>query len=397
MKKKNLFLPLVTVTAIVFVPSCTHKEVPNKNGKKNATVEIAIVSAVRAAGGTQGGSADENKIEKIEAYTFNASGNLVDYIAVPAPIPSRITLKAESGNATVALVANATTGSQSTLGALNAAVGTWTFDYSNNTVVPADGFVMSDGKGIYLNEGENSTSISVKRTVSKFERPTFTGTAIDLSGVELNKIREVFPGFGETSDRAEIEFSYTGYALANGLNKTLVMNESNAGWPAQRTTWYADKGLAYLNSAFEGTGSYALTNGVYSGAMANPAAVYVHENFPYADFTSAGSTITAYNPEEVYCFVIEGKLIWNATEVPRYWRVNLLRQSGTGASQTDDNYKVYRNGVYTVNIDEIRTVGHKTPIEAEEEMPVINPAGETSVSITVTAVDWDVFISNTQM
>lgn len=391
MKKIFLFWSLIAAT-MMFFASCNNDNIPDNTEKKAAAVKISIASSTRASSGPIDASLEESKISNIEAYVFDHEGVCISYLATTE---KSATLNAQIGQVTIAVVANSSINSVATLNELKEKLSTYELDNSNSTVVPGNGFVMSGIDVVTLNEGANNHIISVKRTVSKFDAPTFKNVVLDLSALSLEEIKTIFSDFTVDDDVEDIEFEYSAFALANGLNKSLLFNDASYTsneWPINRTGWNS-LGFTYFNSEFETDGSYE-TDGVYSKEFIVNTPVYVHENFPYADYVVTG--VTGYNPKEVYCFIIEGKLTWDGNEAIRYWRVNLVKE--TSDEPTGDNYRIFRNGCYKVNIDSVKSIGYGTPKEAEEEeVPVIPVDGATLINITVTPAQWDLYESNTSM
>lgn len=90
---------------------------------------------------------------------------------------------------------------------------------------------------------------------------------------------------------------------------------------------------------------------------------------------------TVFDKDEVVAFIIKGTFSGTGvSDTTRYWRVNLLK---------DDAWKIFRNSIYRITMQDITTVGWGTPKEAEEEGPVIDPS-ESSITIDIEVAKWDV-------
>lgn len=389
MKKQYLF-GMMLLASISSFTSCSDSDNASEPIQgKMAIVEISIAgNASRASTRGEVGSAAENLITKYEAYTFETDGTLIEYKAIPSH--GRGTLKATIGTNKIVVIANSDIKTVATYDLLKAKVGDFAFSKTSatsTTTPPAIGFEMygEDTKAIV--EGSNYATITVKRLVSKFPNPVFTGATVTIPDVDLVTL------FGTGATAANTTFTYTAIALANGLDKSNV-------FPPSVVTWDLT-GKGYLNSTFN-AGNYD-TDGVYSNNFI-PAAnfipagtlagIYVHENYP-AQMAYGG--INGYDPLTVYCFIIKGVLTYNSVEKTRYWRINLVKNTEASGSTTDEHYCINRNGVYKITVSSINTIGWETPKEAEEEVPVIPLIGTSTVTITVVVEDWDVYVSTTEM
>lgn len=361
-----------------------------------ATMEISIATVPglsRASSGTEDGSALESLVSSFEVYLFNAAdGSVQDYKLVADGTKKAILSGVSGGSYTVSVVTNSVTpiGSVSQ-SVLYSKLGQHEFlanSAYNATSLPATGPEMS-GEATVLNavEGTNPVTVNVKRLVSKFNAPTFVATA--LSSQASNEELAAILGDGATVSNTS--FTFNGYALVNGLNKSDLFSQS---------TW-SNSGKSYLNSTF--------TNGLYTHNYSGNAngswfihdntPVYVYENRPTEVLGTTGTAI-GYEPESVYAFIIEGTIYSSATtqSATRYWRVNLVKSTGTNTGNTTiDDYKVYRNGLYKVTINNINTVGYETPEEAEKQEELVPVDGAVNVEVTVEVSPWDVYESNTDM
>lgn len=407
--RKNSLLWSLTAATMLFFASCENENIPGDTAGKPASVEITIASTRGIDPTPQPGSQDESKISHFEAYVFKKStGTQLSYVKVDNGVKTT-SLNAEEGSVVIAVVANDNIGSVANLAALEKAISNQVLSKTTSTQVPkkADnstvlGFVMSATMELTLVEGTNPATIILKRTVSKFLEPNFEEAILDLSGLSVAEIQTVLTTFPEGGNKNTIVFEYRKFALANGLNKTLVLNEKVypiTGWPEYRTDWNPSFPFTYLNSKFRdsdpaGKGFYD-AEGVYSKEFAN-IPVYVHENYPYPDYEDGN--VTGYNPKEVYCFIVEGRLKYNEEVRTRYWRINLVKSTNKQGGGVDyDYYNIFRNGLYMVNVGSIKSIGHETPEEAENEVPVIPKAGDATVSITVNVANWAVFVSDTDI
>lgn len=380
-----------------------------------AVVNIVLNSDSKAPGTreTEAGSTAESEVSKLEFFIFDANGNKdtqTPYFALNAYQYKTTINIASSGNVRFVVVANASIGGAiGTFGELQAKLAGRAFaadgaSLNHNTrVIPTGGFEMSGETVTVIASGsyENTVTVGLDRLVSKFGKPAFTPAAagfLNLPDVDLVELW----GAGTTITNADMVFEFNGYALINGVNKSLLVNRTDwnntsaspaTTWKGKWVEWYLANesvaGMKYLASSFNASGEY--TNN-YSGKSSNGTwflddtnPVYVYENAPAIITTNVGK---GYDAQKVYAFIVKGTLTANSKTVTRYWRVNLI---------TESDYHIYRNKSYGVTITSIKTAGYATPEEAEKNDPIVPVEGETYVDVTVIVNPWEVILSSTQM
>lgn len=360
-----------------------------------ATMEISIATASglsRAISGTEDGSDLESLVSSFEVYLFNTDGSVQDYKLVDDGTKKATLSGVSGGSYTVAVVTNSVSAIGSvSQSALYGRLGQHEFFANstyNATSLPSTGPEMS-GEATLLSavEGTNPVTVSVKRLVSKFNAPYVATTVLNpLAGDDA-----VAAILGDGATVSNTAFTFNGYALVNGLNKSDLFSQS---------TW-SNSGKDYLNSTFfDGAYTHNYSgNGNGTWFINDNTPVYVYENRPTEVLGTTGIAI-GYEPESVYAFIIEGTIHSSVTgqSATRYWRVNLVKSTGTTADNTTvDDYKVYRNGLYKVTINNINTVGYETPEEAENQEELVPVDGAVNVEVTVEVSPWDVYESNTDM
>lgn len=390
------------------------------NKGEGAVVNILLENGAKGSTTreTDPGSAAESKVSTLEFFIFDSNGDKdsqTPYFALGAYQYKTTINIACSGNVRFVVVANASIGSaMATYGDLQAKLagreftaGETALDHNARTI-PAGGFEMSGETVSVITGGsaENSVTVGLDRLVSKFGQPTFTSAATGFLNLPDIDLAEVW-GAGTTVTNDDMEFAFNGYALVNGVNKSLLLNRidwNNSSatpattWEEEWVNWYdaneTSQSLKYLGSNFDASGKY--TNN-YSGKNSNGSwfiedtnPVYVYENSPAIITANVGK---GYDSQKVYAFIVEGTLTANAgtsdeQTATRYWRVNLIPES---------DYHIYRNKSYRVSITSIKSAGYATPEEAEKNDPIVPVDGETYVDVMVIVNPWDVIVSSTQM
>lgn len=397
MKIKNLLAVSVTAFALL---SCSESDnnlnsTPIKGGLAAITINVKGTTETRALTGEETGSDNENEINSLEFFIFNADGSYQKYFKPTALAPSnQYTFLVNAGNLTVFTAVNQNLGEPSPAPASLAAFKGNTLyeelslDGSNSRadINASTGFAMAAEGEINVVEGETNTlNLSVRRLLSKVENPK-----VDLSGKitapqdDLLKIL----GMDETGTvPTDLKWTFDGYMVINGINQSLAFEYKNLeDWERFatasnfKTTFSAADGqtVETVYSVKNDNASETM-NGFLPATYAKP--VYVYENKPTIIQGGDGSAATVFDKDKVVAFIIQGTFSGTgANNTTRYWRVNLLK---------DDIWKIYRNSIYRVTMKDIKTVGWSTPKEAEEEGPVVDPA-ESSISINIEVAPWDV-------
>lgn len=375
----------------------------NKQQTQNAaTIEISVKNATVPRSTTETGTAAERNISVLEFYVFNADGSTdgttsylqKTYASGASVGTTRLQISANSdGTATsktIAIVANSNIGSVADYATLKAKLGTSVFTAEMTTLnhnartVPSNGFEMSGESTFSAQIGTTSSvTVGISRLVSKFNMPLFETTATDFKAMPEADLEALF---GEATTNAEVDFTFNGYALVNGISKSDLY---------VATTWDQATKTPYLNSEFETSGEYKNN---YSGlqtvggtadwflsASATEEPVYVFENIP-GTITVDGAS--GFNPKQTYAFIVKGTLAKGSVEKIRYWRVNLIK---------DSEYSIIRNAVYKLTVNSIKSIGYNTPKEAEESDPIIPLNDEAYVDVTVVVNNWEVISSSTEM
>lgn len=416
----KLTTPSAIVLAALLLSAC-HRTCdidgnePDNNGR--TVVNIILDRATKGATtrDTNPGSTAESNISTLEFFIFDANGNrdaLTPYVVLNTYQYKTTINIASSGNVRFVVVANASAGATiPTYADLQARLATREFTAGETTLnhnarhVPAGGFEMSGETVASITAGSanHQVTVGIDRLVSKFDKPVFTSAASGFLHLSDADLKEVW-GANTTVTNADMTFACDGYALINGVNKSLLLHRRDwnnppvATWEEEWISWYDTNetagNLKYLTSGYDATGEY--TNN-YSGQDNNRSwflndtdPVYVYENSPAIITTGVGK---GYDARKVYAFIIKGTLTAHAglaaeETVTRYWRVNLISGS---------DYHIYRNKSYGVTITSIKSAGHGTPERAEKNDPIVFMEGETYVDVTVAVNPWEVIVSSMEM
>ena len=234
-------------------------------------------------------------------------------------------------------------------------------------------------------EGEtNKLNLSIRRLLSKVESPKVAPTnEIKIPDAELLKILGL--GTSETVPN-DLKWTFKGYMVINGINQSLAFEYENlTNWERFatasnfKTTFSPDGATVETVYSVKSDDNSETSNGFLPAGYDKP--VYVYENIPTMLQGGNGQAATVFDKDEVVAFIIKGTFSGTGvSDATRYWRVNLLK---------DDAWKIFRNSIYRITMQDITTVGWGTPKEAEEEGPVIDPS-ESSITIDIEVAKWDV-------
>ena len=480
---KKLFIS--AAVAIVALASCSKEEgdVVQGGGFGDATrVEITLKNPdVRAEeGAQQAGVGDENKVTSLEFYIFNDDGTALDtkvgqtlsgetvvpgngYHKISAPEFSAAVSQSHDGqyktqiemsageSKQILVIANAGLGTPTAIvTGIKAIDNTSTVteatlklsDVMNylagvtmaNTEagvrsVPTNGFVMTGYEldaPVVANKVDNKVNIDIYRTVSRIEYPTATSATVELTADQLAKAYEGVAGV-TIDDEATTTFTFTGYAVINGLKKSTAgfsgradydytspwnqtAGDYNKKWNLWEETYVIGNaaptggaGETYRGGRLKTNAATLMADGIpgavsewtnaYSGISTSgdwilgsddtKKVVYVYESEPGRK--KASSEVSAYegfDADYVVALIIQGSLKNGTNDaVTRYWRINVRPQDG---------YHITRNAAYHTAITKILTPGYKTPQEAEESVDIIAEPGDTVVEFTIDIVPWTV-------
>ena len=275
---------------------------------------------------------------------------------------------------------------------------------SQTAPVTGTGFVMAaEATAVTVTAGEtNNLSMGLNRVLSKVMAPALkagTGGSVESSLMaDAQAMQTLFGVDIDGSDTVEeIEWVYDGYVVINGIKNSYNFRYTGwTGWTAPFKTpdvaasWNKATYVAgttpegsTIATVYAGNGSTEDTNDKFIAAS-NTAPVFVYENRPTRAQATPGSA-TVFAQDEVTAFLIKGHFVAKVNNTAgtvsptRYWRVNLLKA---------DAWDVYRNSVYRLFMDEVKTIGWGTPKEAEEDGPIVDPA-ESSISIDLVINNWD--------
>lgn len=396
MKIKNLLAVCVTAFALL---SCSDSDnnqdlLPSEGGLAAITVKIKGTADTRALSGEEAGSANENDINLLEFFVFNADGSYQKYFK-PAALASdnQYTFLVNAGNLTILTAVNQSLGEPSPAPASladfkrNSLYKGLSLDGSNSRadISAATGFSMAAEGVVNVVEGETNTlNLSVRRLLSKIESPK-TDPSVQITVPEADLLKIL--GLDESGTvPVDLKWTFDSYMVINGINQSQAFEYQNlTDWKRFatasnfKTTFSTDGKTVETVYSAKNDDAGETTNGFLPAAYSKP--VYVYENVPTAIQGGDGLAATVFDKDEVVAFIIQGTFSGTGVDnVTRYWRVNLLK---------DDIWKIYRNSIYRITMKNVKTVGWSTPKEAEEEGPVVDPT-ESSISINIEVAKWDV-------
>lgn len=366
---------------------------PDNEAQTAITIKVKGTAGTRALTAEEAGIGNENEINSLEFFVFNADNSYQKYYK-PASLSSdnQYTFLVDAGKLTILTAINQNLGEPSPAPASLA-------DFKNsclykelslngtnsrNDISASTGFAMAAEGVANVTEGETNTlTLSVRRLLSKIEKPEVapagkitapTTDLLEILGLEKNG-----------TVPADLKWTFNGYMVINGIDQSRAFEYENLeNWTRFatasnfKTTFTPDGTTVETVYSVKNDDGGETSNGFLQPAYDKP--VYVYENLP-TTLQGGNGAATVFNKDEVVAFIIKGTFSGTGvTDVTRYWRVNLLK---------DDTWKIFRNSIYRITMKDIKTVGWSTPREAEEEGPVVNPA-ESTISINIEVAEWDV-------
>lgn len=396
MRIKNLLAVSATAFALL---SCNDSDnnlnpAPNKGELAAITVKVKGTTNTRALAGEEAGTANENDINSLEFFVFNADNTYQKYYKPASPASdNQYTFLVNAGNLTILTAVNQNLGEPSPApGSLadfkkNCLYKGLSLDGSNSrTDISASvGFAMAAEGVANVVEGETNTlNLSVRRLLSKIESPKIDpASKITAPAADLLEILGLDKNGTVPTD---LKWTFNGYMIINGINQSLAFEYENlTNWERFatasnfKTTFTANGATVENVYSVKNDDNGETSNGFLQAGYNKP--VYVYESIPTTLQGGDGIAATVFNKDEVVAFIIKGTFSGSGvSDVTRYWRVNLLK---------DDIWKIFRNSIYRITMKEIKTVGWATPKEAEEEGPVIDPT-ESAISINIEVANWDI-------
>lgn len=427
---KNIKIPAIVLITALGLSACNKppaapEDPPIPDGVGSLTISFDsrtdIMVATRgdegnSKDGTESATAAENEIRMIEFFAFDAAGDPAGEGAyfrkdITSGTSLTTTILVSEGDMTFLAVVNAdifadvddynASTDGKTYNDIKALIAVLALSSANSQTAPAAGYyVMTDEASMTIVEGvANNLTMRLDRLLSKIMAPTLQGGGVGVADVlaDADALDTLFGTDIAGGDAvANLAWVFDGYVVINGISNSYVFRYFN--W----TGWAAQTGWNWNKSAYDATGS-ALVSAYGAGttgdlfiASNNQEPVFAYENRPSRSQEASGAA-TVFEQDEVTAFLIKGHFTADVTpdggtqasqeSDPRYWRVNLLRA---------DTWDVYRNSVYRVTINNVRTIGFATPQEAEEDGPIVDPS-ETSVTITIVINDWDLRIEGVDL
>ncbi len=426
MKIKELIILAMTFAALL---SACSNELDNREdiplgGKQESEGSIilhlkGLSSQTRAAlpGGTEEGIWEENRIHALELYIFNednsrdektpyqiirGTGNAGEagYYIDPA---TSITFGVTSGQKKKILaVANAGLGALSgqTYAGIRSSI--LSLPIENPLIHEAGGIPMSaEYTDIPVKEEEiTRISLEMVRLRARFNAPTAQAPTVKITDEDY--LKELATLLGIEKIEGNIAFALTGHHVINGLKKSYLFPQdattgTDGRWDAHHWTLGNDVSNYFQTKYFTDGAYKGYPEEIYTGAngtdfLTNGEWAYIYENCPRRIQIH---NLWGYDPASVYAFLIRGEL-WDTTDpdnrVTRYWRINV--------NKTDDiatTYTIERNSIYNLDIVNVRTIGHGTPEEAEEEKPIIPDVDEEAIETTLRVIPWEPHDMETDM
>ena len=394
MKLRNLLAVSATAFTLLSCNDSDNHPTPGKGELTPITVNIKGNADTRALTGEETGATNENNINSLEFFVFNSDGSFQKYYK-PASVASdnQYTFLVNAGSLTILTAANQNLGEPSPAPVSladfkkSSSYKELSLDGTNSRsdISTSLGFAMAAEGTAHVVEGEtNKLNLSIRRLLSKVESPKVAPTnEIKIPDTELLKIL----GLG-TSEAVpnDLKWTFKGYMVINGINQSLAFEYENlTNWERFatasnfKTTFSPDGATVETVYSVKSDDNSETSNGFLPAGYDKP--VYVYENIPTMLQGGNGQAATVFDKDEVVAFIIKGTFSGTGvSDATRYWRVNLLK---------DDAWKIFRNSIYRITMQDITTVGWGTPKEAEEEGPVIDPS-ESSITIDIEVAKWDV-------
>lgn len=417
---KTSKLLAIALAALLFSACNNNDDIIDGNQSKGegATVNIVLENGTKGINTreTSPGTEEESHVSKMEIFIFDEQGNpdgKTPYLSFDTYRSKTTVNIANYGKIRIVVIANSSIGKEvaSTYAALQELLATQEFvadattPKHNARTIPTEGFEMSGEQTITIlgDSKENTVTVGLDRLVSKFDKPVINSDEVGffkLSDLEL----EAVWGKGTDIANEDMKFTFDGYALINGVNKSLLLNRTDwniatnippATWELKWAEWYAENkdgyALKHLNSGFgadEYTNSYSGMQGE-SWFINDEKPVFVYENSPEIIDINVGK---GYDPKMVYAFIIKGTLTVGENEdektAVRYWRVNLIPESF---------YHIYRNKSYAVTITSLKSGGYATPEEAEKNNSIVPMEDAIYMDMIVFVKPWGLVTSSTEM
>ncbi len=395
--KKLLAFALVASLGIV---GCNKSNEPvDQPGGELTEVVVKLDGQARtmADGTPENGILNENDINIVEFYVFNADGqkdpNYHYFVKSSNFSEPAAFLVTEGPDKRFLVAVNQSLGDS---GAANYDIwrerifGT-NLSHLNSKDRPIDFAMAGEGSKSVAPGHNNTLSITIERVVSKVEAPQVVAGGADVSEIagNLNYLKEIFGANNVSAigDITNLRWDFDGFVLINGIDRSYSFDHNFINWNPS--------GRMYEKTTYNGDGS--IIQSVYSGndpaavdffLPANyPDPVYMYENNPDENPKLPGEA-TTFVKDQVTAFLIKGT--FSCDQYPgevRYWRVNLIK---------DDIWKIYRNSIYRITMENILTPGWKTPKEAEDDGPIVNPT-ESSITIGLVIAPWNVKLQNVDL
>ncbi|MCC8198157.1 MAG: hypothetical protein LIP06_06145 [Tannerellaceae bacterium] len=408
--KITKFLTFATALGVLFT-SCSRDEVdgliptPDYTGEGFLTVALADDSGVFTKAVTQGadeaGTEAERNIEGVEFYVFNSNGSLNTYYT-PASVATSysFTINAGAGLTVVSAINMELGDNFSTLSALRSELYGQSIEdriqHNANNTLPMTG----EYPGLTVEGGTiGSAVVPVSRLYARFNAPTLSEN-LQVNITVQEDVDSLKVLLGDKDVLGPLGFELTGHIVINGLKDSYVMPNygmtESARWDA--STWLLGNDLTnYLSSSYDADGNLvsAYSGNSFIAADSANGNVYLYENCPVYHPSVEGS-IPGYERNSVYALIVEGNLFELSdpdTFVTRYWRINVSR-----TASADDIFKILRNAIYKLEIENVKTIGHGSPGDADEDddnrIPGVDDAG---MVVSVDVLPWRVFEEKTDI
>ncbi len=274
------------------------------------------------------------------------------------------------------------------------------------TAIPSTGIPMvGQSSTVTIPAGETgATTVVVSRLFARFNAPTFSNTLevkIEPNTADFDTLKVLFDtdNFIVTAD-TKIGFQPKGHVVINGLKQSFVMPNYGAAEDAlwNPAVWTIGNNLANYTTTVYGTTDDVSAFYSGQGYLTNGQNVYLYENSPLLR-TNNETGIEGYDRNSVYSIIVKGELFvdeagYEDLRATRYWRINVSKE---GVS-SDSFFKILRNSIYKVEVNNIISAGYGSSEEAEEggggEIP---GPGSSSIQVNIKVADWKVFAEDTDI
>ncbi|MCC8153466.1 MAG: fimbria major subunit, partial [Tannerellaceae bacterium] len=404
--KLKKFLTFAMVSGVLFT-SCNQEDEFNGNGinpevGETGTISVYLEDLPKSYAQTR---ATDTDVLTLEFYVFNEDGNR-DQVATngtpenPKPkgyvkyegTDSEYVFGVEKGEKTVLVAVNMNLGPHENEN-LSAIRKLMTNVSASPLSIPATGIPMAgEVSNIEVGKEEvKKVNIGVSRLFSKLNMPTESD---DFKvNIELTEDTDSITTLLGGTLNGTLEMKITGFIAINGLKKSFAFPNYGAAEDAawDFNVWTIGDDLDnYTESKYNSEGNLGT---VYSGnEFLRNGAVYVYENCPKLRTID---NYVAYDSRSVYAVILEGEFYGSldpSNTVKRYWRINV--------SKTDEQksiYKILRNSIYKIAVNEVKTIGHGTPEDAEDKEKPIPPVNESGLMVSISVVDWNEFEEETDI